>query len=103
MAGQEAAAPPPSAVQEVGDVHSERVGNEQQMAQFHLAAGLHPLHGRPVDAGLVSECLLGHVLVQPPYADAVAYRPTGVEDPLRLIGWHPTNVLAIMIISQQQI
>jgi hypothetical protein len=42
--------------------------------------------------------------VQPPHADAVADGPAGVEDPLWVGGgWHPTNVLAIMIISQQQI
>jgi hypothetical protein len=41
--------------------------------------------------------------VQPAYADAVAGGSAGVEDPLGLIGWHPTNLLPIMIISQQQI
>jgi hypothetical protein len=41
--------------------------------------------------------------VQPPDADAVADGPSGVEDPLRVIGgWHPTNRLRTMIISQQQ-
>ncbi len=51
----------------------------------------------------MGEALLGHVLVQPAHADAVADGPAGVEDPLRLIGWHADNALAIMIISQQQI
>jgi hypothetical protein len=46
---------------------------------------------------------LGHVEVQPLYAHAVADRPSGVEDPLRLIGWHPTNAAAGMIICPQQI
>jgi hypothetical protein len=42
--------------------------------------------------------------VQPSHADAVADGPSGVEDPLRVIGgWHPTNRLRTMIISQQQI
>jgi hypothetical protein len=30
--------------------------------------------------------------VQPPNADAVADCPAGIEDPLRLIGWHPPTV-----------
>jgi hypothetical protein len=42
--------------------------------------------------------------VQPADPDAVAGGPAGVENPLRVVGgWHPTNALAIMIISQQQI
>jgi hypothetical protein len=42
--------------------------------------------------------------VQPPDTDAVADGPSGVEDPLRVVGGgHPTNLLATMIISQQQI
>jgi hypothetical protein len=77
--------------------------NEQEMAEFHLGAGLHPLNRRPVQAACVGETFLGQVEVQPPYPDAVADGPTGVEDPLRLLGWHPTNRLRTMIISQQQI
>jgi len=84
-------------------VHSQRVSDEQQVAEFHLAAALHALDRRPVDASRVGEGLLGHIHVQPAYADAVAGGPAGVEDPLGLIGWHPLNVLRTMIISQQQI
>ncbi|MGY1579117.1 hypothetical protein [Streptomyces sp. MN13] len=93
----------PSAMKEVSDVDSQRVRNVQQMAEFHLGAGFHPLDRRPVQAAGVSKGLLGHVLVQPPHSDAVADGPSGVEDPLRLIGWHPANALPTMIISQQQI
>ena len=78
--------------------------HEKQVAQLHLVTSLHPLHGRPVDAGLVGEGLLGEVHVQPPDSDAVADGSAGVEDPWRLVGgWHPANALAIKIISQQQI
>lgn len=79
------------------------VSYQQQVAQLHLVAGFHALDRRPVDASRVGEGLLGHVLVQSPDADAVPCGPAGVEDPLRLIGWHLANALSIMIISQQQI
>lgn len=93
-----------SAVQEVGDVYPQCVRHQKQVAQLHLVASLHALDRGPVDAGLVSEPLLGHVLVQSPDSDAVADGSAGVENPWRLVGgWHPTNALAIMIISQQQI
>lgn len=85
-------------------MYPQGVCNEQKVAEFHLCASFHPLHGRPVDAGRVGEGLLGHGLVHPSHANAVADGPAGIEDPLRLIrGWHPTNALAIMILSQQQI
>ena len=85
-------------------MHAQAVSNEQQMAELHLLAGFHPLHRAAVEAGRVSEHLLGHVLVQPPHADAVTDSPAGVKDPLRVVGgWHPTHALATMIISQQQI
>jgi hypothetical protein len=90
-------------VQEVGDVHPQGVSHKQEVAQLHLLAGFHALDRRPVHAAGVGEGLLRHVLVQPAYADAVAGGPAGVEDPLGLIGWHATNLLPIMIISQQQI
>jgi hypothetical protein len=92
-----------SPVEEVGDVNPQCVRDEQQVAEFHLAAGFHALDRRPVDAARVGEDLLRHVLVQPSHADAVAGGSAGVEDPLGLIGWHPTNLLPAMIISQQQI
>jgi hypothetical protein len=41
--------------------------------------------------------------VQPLDAHAVAHRSSGVDDPLRLIGWHPTNAAVEMIICPQQI
>jgi hypothetical protein len=41
--------------------------------------------------------------VQPAHADAVTDGLAGVDDPLRLIGWHPSNDLPTMIICQQQI
>jgi hypothetical protein len=84
-------------------VDSQCVRDEQQVTQFHLMAGFHALDRRPVDGGLVGERLLGHVHLQPSDADAVADGLAGVEDPLRLVGWHPVNALATMIISQQQI
>jgi hypothetical protein len=91
-------------MEEVGHVHSQGVSDEQEVAQLHLRPGFHALNSRAVQAGRVGEALLGHVLVQPPHADAVADGLAGVEDPLRVVGgWHPTNALAIMIISQQQI
>ena len=82
---------------------SQGVCDEQQVAEFHLGAGLHALDRRPVYAARVGEALLGEVLVQPSDADAVTRCLAGVEDPLGLIGWHPTNRLRTMIISQQQI
>lgn len=84
-------------------MHPERIRDVQEMAEFHLAAALHPLHGRAVQAGGVSQGFLGHVEVQPPHADAVADGPAGVEDPRGLVGWHPANALRTKIISQQQI
>ena len=84
-------------------MHAKGVSDEQEMAQFHLAAGFHALDRRPVESGRVGEGLLGHVLVQPSHADAVAGGPAGIENPLGLIGWHGLNRLRAMIISQQQI
>jgi hypothetical protein len=90
-------------VQEVGDVYPQCVSYQQQVAELHLVAGFHALDRRPVDAGGVGEGFLGEVLVQAPNADAVPGCSAGVEDPLRLIGWHSSNGLPTMIISQQQI
>lgn len=84
-------------------MQAQGVRDVQQMAELHLAAGLHALDGRPVEVACLSEHLLGHVLVQPAHPDAVAYGSAGVEDPLRLFGWHAINRLHTMIISQQQI
>ncbi|GAA2192664.1 hypothetical protein GCM10009787_11160 [Streptomyces bangladeshensis] len=84
-------------------MYPKGVSDVKQMAELHFGAGFHPLDRAAIEAGRVGEALLGHVLVQPAHADAVADGPAGVEDPLRLIGWHADNALAIMIISQQQI
>jgi hypothetical protein len=89
-------------VKEVSYVHAESVSNEQHVAEFHLRAGFHALDRRPVDAAGVGEGFLRHVLVQPPYPDAVADSPAGFENPLGLIGWHLANLLPTMIICQQQ-
>jgi len=90
-------------MKEVDDVHPQGVCDVQEMAELHLFAGFHALDRGPVEAARVGEALLGHVLVQPPYSNAVADGSTGVEDPLRLFGWHPSNALTTKIISQQQI
>jgi hypothetical protein len=92
-----------SAVEEVSDVQSQCFRDEQQVAQLHLLAGFHALDRRPVEPAGVGEGFLRHVHVEPSHADAVADTAAGVEDPLGLIGWHPTNLLPAMIISQQQI
>ncbi|CAL9666277.1 hypothetical protein SUDANB1_07229 [Streptomyces sp. enrichment culture] len=84
-------------------MYPQSMSHQQQVAQLHLVTGFHALDRGPVDAGGVRKGLLGHVLVQPPDTDAVPGCPAGIEDPLRLIGWHPSNALSIMIISQQQI
>lgn len=84
-------------------MHPQSMRHMQEMAQLHLLTGFHPLHGRPVQAGGVGEGFLGHVQVQPSHADAVARGPAGIENPLGLVGWHPTNLVATMILSQQQI
>ncbi|KMS78327.1 hypothetical protein ACH49_16735 [Streptomyces leeuwenhoekii] len=90
-------------MEEVGDMYPQRVRNVQQVAELHLGAGFHALDRRPVEAALVGEGFLSQGQVQSSHADAVPGGPAGVEDPLRLIGWHPSNGLTIMIISQQQI
>ena len=84
-------------------MYPQCVRNEQQVAELRLRAGFHALDRRPVNARRVGEHLLGHVQVQPSHADAVTRGPAGVENPLGLVGWHPTNRLRTMIISQQQI
>ncbi|CUW31811.1 hypothetical protein TUE45_06560 [Streptomyces reticuli] len=84
-------------------MHSQCVGNEEQVAELHLGPCLHALDRGSVDASLVGEGLLGHGLLQATHADAVADGPAGLKDPLGLIGWHSTNALTIMSISQQQI
>lgn len=84
-------------------MNPQSVSDEEQVAEFHLSSSLHALDRRPVHAGRVREYLLGHALVEALHADAVADRSAGRRDPLGLIGWHPTNLLPIMIISQQQI
>jgi hypothetical protein len=89
-------------MEEVCHVHPQLVRNEQEMAELHLVAGFHPLDRRPVDTGGVGQGFLGAVHVQPSDADAVTRCPAGVEDPLGLFGWHPSNALLTKIISQQQ-
>lgn len=84
-------------------MHPQCISNEKQVAQLHLATSFHALDRRPVETARVGEALLSHVQVQSPHADAVADAAAGVENPLGLIGWHPTNRLRTMIISQQQI
>lgn len=84
-------------------MNPQRVSHHQQVAELHLVTGFHPLDSAAVDAGRVREHLLGHVLVEASHADAVADSSAGRWDPLGLIGWHPTNLLPTMIISQQQI
>lgn len=84
-------------------MNPQRVRDEQQVAEFHLAPAFHALDRRPVDAAGVGEGFLRHVEVQPAHADAVTGGPAGVEDPLGLVGWHGVNALATMIICQQQI
>jgi hypothetical protein len=101
--GQDAAMLPSSAMQEVGDVYPQCRRDVKQVRELHLGAGFHALDRRPVELGRVREHLLGHVEVQPAHADAVADGPAGVDDPLGLFGWHASNALSIMIISQQQI
>lgn len=84
-------------------MHPQSLCDEQQVAEFHLLAGFHPLDGGPVDAALAGQRLLGHVEVHASDPDAVTDGFAGVEDPLGLFGWHSANALPIMIISQQQI
>jgi hypothetical protein len=87
-------------VQEVDDVYPQSVSHEEQVAELHLVPGFHALDRGPVDAGGVGEGLLGH---GSSHADAVADGAAGRGDPLGQFGWHATNRLRIMIISQQQI
>lgn len=84
-------------------MHTQGVRQPQQVRKLHLRTGLHPLNSRPVDVGRAGETLLGHVQPQSSNSDAVADSPAGVEDPLRLIGWHAINRLRIMVPCQQQI
>lgn len=84
-------------------MHPQSRSDMEQMRQLHLSTALHALHGAAVDACRVGERLLGHPEPASAHADAVTDSLAGVEDPLRLIGWHPSNALPIMIISQQQI
>lgn len=84
-------------------MHSQCVRHEEEMAELHLLAGFHALNCRPVKSAGVGEALLGHVLVQPSDAYAVAGGSARVEDPLGVFGWHSTNRLRTKIISQQQI
>jgi hypothetical protein len=82
-------------VQEVDDVYPQSVSHEEQVRQLHLVPGFHALDRGPVDAGGVGEGLLSHRLLEASHA--------GRGDPLGQFGWHATNRLRIMIISQQQI
>lgn len=93
---------PHSPMEEVCHVDAQLVCDKQQVAELHLLTGFHALDRRPVDAGGVRQGLLGAVHVQPADAHAVARRPAGVDDPLGMFGWHPSNALPTMIISQQQ-
>ena len=81
----------------------QRMCHEEEMSEFHLRTGLHPLDRRPVQAARVGKGFLGHVLAESAHANAVADSAAGVEDPLGLIGWHATNRIPTVIISQQQI
>lgn len=83
-------------------MHAQLPRDQQQVAEFRLSAVLHPLDRAAVDPGQLGQPLLREVEVQPLNAHAVAYRPSGVEDPLRLIGWHPTNAAMGMILCPQQ-
>lgn len=83
-------------------MNAQRVGHEQEVAEFHFGAGFHALDRGSVDPGAVRQDFLGHVLVDSSHSDAVACRAAGIEDPLGLFGWHADNRLRTMIISQQQ-
>lgn len=83
-------------------MHPQRVGHTEQVTELHLGAGFHALDGRPVEAGVVGEALLGEVEVQPAYSYAVSGGPASVGDPLGLVGWHSPHALRIMVASQQQ-
>lgn len=84
-------------------MYAQGVSHVQEMAELHLVSGFHPLDRAPVELGGVRQRFLGEAHPFPPYSDAVADGPAGVDDPLRLFCWHSRNALSIMIISQQQI
>lgn len=84
-------------------MNPQRSCDVEQVAQLHFGAGFHALDRRPVEAAGLGEDFLCHVEPQSAHADAVTDSPAGVDDPLGLFGWHATNRLSIMIISQQQI
>ncbi len=80
----------------------EGAGDQEQVADFRVTgAALDALDGGPVDAGELGELLLGEVAPHAGGADAVAEGSTGNEDPFGLVGGHPSNALALVILSQQ--
>lgn len=83
-------------------MHAKRPCNQQQMADLRLLAVLDPLNRTAVDFGQCRKALLGHAEVQPLDTHAVADGPSGIEDPLRLFGRHPTNAAMKMILCPQQ-
>ncbi|MEU3903348.1 hypothetical protein AB0F20_05965 [Streptomyces goshikiensis] len=57
-----------------------------------MTASLDALQGGPVDAGFLSQSLLGHVCLNAGHADVVADSSSGIADPFRLFGWHPATL-----------
>lgn len=84
-------------------MHSQLSGDQQQMADLRLFAVLDSLNCAAVQAGQFGEAFLGEVEVHPLYAHAVAYRPSGVSDPLVVCGLHDSHAPLKIILCPQQV
>lgn len=85
-------------------MYSKSSGDQQQVAELRLSAVFDALDRAAVDASEVGESLLRQAEVHPLHAHAVADRPAGVENPLRvIIGGHAPNAALKIILCPQQI
>jgi hypothetical protein len=84
-------------------MHAENMSDLQQRGNAGIGrAGLDGLIRGPGDAGGEEHALLGPVVVEAPDANAVADGAALAQEPVVVIGqgWHSTNPMTKIIISQ---
>lgn len=84
-------------------MNTKLASDQQQMADLRLSSVLDALDCAAVDAGQLSEPLLGEIEVHPLDAHAVADRPSGVTDPLVVCGLHDSHAPLKIILCPQQV
>ena len=83
-------------------METQRISHPQKVAELHLLTGLHALQSIAGQTGGLVEALLGPAHFYAADADAITDSPTGIDDPLGMIGGHSENAARKMILCQPQ-